>query len=68
MGQRRLDRVRRRRKEGSEVGDVEKEEEIERFVDTLNNLRIKTAGTEEEAAEQLTAALEMEVKDEGEGW
>ena len=33
----------------------------------LNNLTIETAETEKEVAEQLTAALEMEVEDTGEG-
>ena len=33
----------------------------------LNNLTIETAGTKEEAAEQLEEALEMEVEETGEG-
>ena len=33
----------------------------------LHNLTIETAGTEEEAAERLGTALEMEVNGEGEG-
>ena len=33
----------------------------------LHNLTIETAGTEEEAADQLEAALEIEVKGEGGG-
>ena len=31
----------------------------------INNLRIETAGTEEEAAEHLEAALGMEVESDG---
>ena len=34
---------------------------------SLNNLRIETAGTVEEAAEQLEAAKEMEVEETGKG-
>ena len=34
------------------------------IADTLNNLTIETAGTDEDVAEQLTAALEMEVEEE----
>ena len=33
----------------------------------FDNLTIDTAGTQEEAAEQLEAALEMEVEETGEG-
>ena len=48
--QRRLDRVQRRRQEGEEAEAAEEEGGMEGFADTLNNLRIETAGTEEEAA------------------
>ena len=36
------------------------------MADCLNNLTIETAGTEEEAAEQLEDALEMKVEETGE--
>ena len=35
-------------------------------MDTLNKLRIEKEGTEEEATEQLTAEMDMEVEEEGE--
>ena len=43
----------------------DEEEDSGGISDTLNNLRIETAGTEEEAADQLVATLEMEVEDTG---
>ena len=43
------------------------EEESKGVAGIINNLTIDTAGTEEEAAELIEEALEMEVKDTGEG-
>ena len=66
VGQRRLDRLRERsRKE--EAGSVEGGEDTVSVDGLLINLSIETAGTEEEAADKLKAALGMEVKDKGEG-
>ena len=46
---------------------AEEEEEGGGVHEQLNNLRIETAGTEEEAAERLAASLAMEVEgDRGE--
>ena len=66
VGQRRLARVRERRGEEEDVEDSEKEEEEEsgRMMTRLTNLSIETAGTEEEAAEGLAAALEMEAEED----
>ena len=50
------------------VDGVSYEEEDSGGVEaTLNSLTIDMVGTEEEAAEQLEALLEMEVKESGEG-
>ena len=49
VGQMRLERVRRRRQEVEEAEAAEEEVEIVGLADTLNNLRIETAGTEKEA-------------------
>ena len=76
MGQRRLAGVRKRGGDAEEADRATEEEEYSGGVTgLLHNLNIETAGTEEEAAEGLTAALEMEVEedrgsegeDEGEG-
>ena len=45
---------------------MEEEEETMGARGLLHNLRIETAGTEEEAADQLEDALVMEVKEKGE--
>ena len=62
----RVERVRERRRV-EEAGSVEGEEDTVVVERALNNLNIETAGTEEEAEEQLEAALEMEVVETGEG-
>ena len=62
-----MERVKARRYEGKDAGDSDKEEEIGVVLAGINNLTIETARTEEEAAEQLEEALEMEVWDTGEG-
>ena len=67
VGQRRLERVRRRRQEGKEAETLDEEEESDRMAAGLNNLTKETAGTEEDVAECLGAALEMEVNGEDEG-
>ena len=67
MGQRRLERVRRRRQEGEYAKDSEEEGETESVGAVFNNLNTETTGTEEEVAEQLTFALDMEVEGKGEG-
>ena len=66
VGQIRLDTERARWREEAAT---ETDEETERVVVDLNNLTIETAGTEEEAAEILAAAISMdiEVNREGEG-
>ena len=67
VGQRRLVRVRERRGEEEEAGDSSEEEEEEesgRMAARLNNLSIETGGTEEEVAEGLAAAIEMEVEED----
>ena len=46
---------------------MEEEEETVGVSGLLHSLIIETARTEEEAVEQLEDALEMEVKDKGEG-
>ena len=43
---------------------AEEEEEIGCVLYGINNLTVETAGTEDEAAEQLMAALEMEVEED----
>ena len=69
MGKRRLERVRSRRAETEDEAAAEAEEDEEGSGDVLegiNNLRIETAGTEEEATEGMAEALRMEgVEDEG---
>ena len=62
-----MERLRARRQEGEESGDSVEEEESGGVADRLDNLAIETAGTEEEVAEQMEAALGMEVEEEGEG-
>ena len=66
VGQRRLERLQRKWQEGKEAEDAEEEEGSGRVAAALNNLRIMTAGTQEEAVEQLEASLEMEVEETGE--
>ena len=56
-----MERVKARRYEGKDAGDSDKEEEIGVVLAGINNLTIDTARTEEEAAEHLEEALEMEV-------
>ena len=64
MVQRILERLRlRRREEEEETTDVE--EGYERVVTDLNNLTIETAGREEEPAENMLEALEVEIEVEG---
>ena len=43
---------------------AEEEEEIEVVLTGITNITIQTEGTEEEAVEQLTASLEMEVEED----
>ena len=50
-----------------EAVSAEGEEETVGVDRALNNLNIETVGTEEEATEQLEAALGMEVEETGEG-
>ena len=65
VGQRRLERVRKIRGEEEEADNLaEEEEEREGLAGLLNNLTIETVGTEEEAAEGLTAALGMEIEED----
>ena len=59
MGQRRLERVRRRRRKEEAEDSAEEEEESRGVLAGINNTTIETAGTEEEAAEKLTDALDM---------
>ena len=47
-------------------GEYDEEEESGGIEATLNNLKIETAGMEEEAEEQLDVVLEMEVEETGE--
>ena len=62
--QRILERLRlRRREEEEETTDVE--EGYERVVTDLKNLTIETAGREEDPAENMQEALEMEIEVEG---
>ena len=66
VGQRKMERV----KEGRSVEEArsaEGEEETVGVEVALNKPNIETAGIEEEAAEQLEAALGMEVEETGEG-
>ena len=68
MGQRRLERVRERREETEEAEEAEEAEEEEEhskgIVASSRNLIMETATTEEEAAEGLAVALDMEVEGE----
>ena len=71
VGQRRLERVREQRGEEDETEESEEEEEEGGgwIAACLNNINKETAGTEEEAAEGLEAALgrtsqDMEVEEE----
>ena len=75
VGQRRLERMWERRGEEEEAeNSAEEEEERGGVTGLLNNLTIETAGTEEEVAQGLATALEMEVYEdrgsegEDEGW
>ena len=66
VGQRRLERLRGRRREDEDVkGSEEEDEEGGEVVAgwTLNNVSIETAGTEEEAVDGLEAALGLKVKE-----
>ena len=62
-----MDRVKARRNEGEEAGDSVEEEESGGVEACLHTLTIETAGTDEEAAEQLEEALDMEAEETGEG-
>ena len=65
VGQRRLERVRVRRSEEDEADYLaEEEEEIGWVEEQLNNIRIETVGTEEEAAEGLAASLVIEAEED----
>ena len=64
VGQSRLERVRGRRQEEEAKEPTEEEEESGGVLTKINNLTIETAGMEEEAAEKLTAALEMEIEED----
>ena len=69
MGQQRVERIRARQNEGEgkEATEAEEEEGGEELAG-LDNLTIETATTDEEAAEDLEAALEtLEMKVEGDG-
>ena len=69
VGQRRVERVRARRVEEEEEEAIEAvEEEGGEVLAGLDNLRIETETSEEEAAEELAEALEtQEVEVEGDG-
>ena len=62
MGQRTLARVKGRQREEEEAEGSEEEEEGSRIAATLNNLTIEAVGTEDEAEEDLEAALRKEVE------
>ena len=64
MGQRKIERVRGRRCEEEAEDYTEEEEESGDVLAVINNLTIETAGTEEEAAEQMMSALEMEMEED----
>ena len=66
MGQRRPERVRKRRSR-EEAGYAEGEEETVGVEVALHNLNIETSGIEEEAAEKLEDVLGMEVDETGKG-
>ena len=67
VGQRGMERLRSRIEETEEEEDAEAEEEEGGggIAACLNNLNIETGETEEEAAEGLAVALEMEVEEVG---
>ena len=68
VGQRRIERVRAIWSEEIAEGVAyDEEEESGGMAACLNNLTINTVGTEEEAAEQLEAVLDMEMEEFGEG-
>ena len=64
VGQHILERVRGKRLEEEAEEYAEEEEESGCVLARINNLTIKTARKEEEAVEQLTASLEMEVEED----
>ena len=65
VGQRRMERVQRRRSKEKEADDLaEEEDESGGMAARLNNLTIETEGTKDEAAEHLETALGMEVEAE----
>ena len=69
VGQRRVERVRARRvEEEGEVNAAAEEQDKDggEVAGLISNLTIETAGTEEEAAEGLAAALGMEVEEDRE--
>ena len=65
VGQQILKRSRAIQRE-EEARRPEEEGEIESVATGVENLRIETAGREEDAAEGLEAALGMEIEEEGE--
>ena len=66
VGQRRLERLKEIRNGGEDAGDLDGEEEHGGVAAVMGNLNIDMAGTEEEGAEGITEALDMEVeKDRG---
>ena len=67
VGQRRLERTMVSRQEGEEAEDSDEEEESGGVASRLTNPRIEKAGKEEEAAEELEHAWEIEVEELGEG-
>ena len=64
VGQRKLKRVRGIRHEEEAEESAEEEEESGGVLAGINNLTIEMVGTEEEATEQPTAALKMEVEED----
>ena len=66
VGQRRLKRIRMIRQEREEAGDSDEEEGSGGVTAEMGNIRIETAGTAEEGAEELEHVLEMEVEGQGE--
>ena len=67
MGQRRLDRARRRQHEVDETEDLVEEDESRGVARMLHNFTIETAGTEEGAVGHLEDALGMEEGAKGKG-
>ena len=65
LGQRKIDLVKRIRRDEEEAVNSDEEEERGGVAGLLNNLTIDMVGTEEEAAEHLEAALGMEVEEDG---